>query len=65
MEARITTIADVFDALLNVRPYKEAFSYDKTREIMVNESGCSFQPELMDILVKHYDRMVAIHKKWL
>jgi len=65
LEARITAIADVFDALLSVRPYKEAFGYDETRRIMLNESGYSFQPELLKILETNYDRLIAIHQKWL
>ena len=32
-EARIVAIADVFDALVSARPYKEAFSYNKAFQI--------------------------------
>jgi len=46
--ARIFAIADVFDALTSVRPYKEAYSYEKTMAIMEDRSGTHFQPCLFE-----------------
>lgn len=65
LEARITAIADVFDALLNKRPYKEAFPYELARQIMTNESGVSFQPDLLEIFLQQYDQFISIHQEWL
>ncbi len=48
MAGRITAIADVFDALTSKRPYKNAFSVEKAFEIMAEERGKSFDPELLD-----------------
>lgn len=48
MAGRITAIADVFDALTSKRPYKKAFSVEKAFEIMAEERGKSFDPELLD-----------------
>jgi len=48
MAGRITAIADVFDALTSKRPYKEAFSVEKAFEIMAEDRGKSFDPELLD-----------------
>ena len=48
MSGRITAIADVFDALTSKRPYKEPFSVEKAFEIMAEERGKSFDPELLD-----------------
>ncbi len=48
MNARIFVIADVFDALTSERPYKEAFSYEKTKIMMQELSGKHFDPTLLD-----------------
>ncbi len=48
MTARIFAIADVFDALTSERPYKEAFSIEKTRWILEEGRGQHFDPELID-----------------
>ena len=46
--ARIFAIIDVFDALINARPYKKAFSLDRTLEILQDGSSTHFDPELLD-----------------
>lgn len=43
---RLMAIIDVFDALINKRVYKEAFSYDKAFGIIEEESGRQFDPEI-------------------
>ena len=39
-------LADVFDALVSKRCYKEAFSYDKAFAIIEESLGSHFDPEL-------------------
>lgn len=51
VEARIMAIADVFDALVSKRCYKEAFSYDKAFEIIQNDAGTHFDADLVKIFV--------------
>lgn len=46
IEARIMALADVFDALVSKRCYKEAFSYQKAYEIIEDSLGTHFDPEL-------------------
>jgi len=46
LEARIMAFADVFDALVSKRCYKDAFSYDKAFSIMKENLGTQFDPEL-------------------
>lgn len=60
---RIVNIADVFDALMSKRVYKEAFSLDKTIQIMSDLSGKAFDPDLIDLLVKNKDQFGAIFEK--
>jgi len=45
---RIVAIADVFDALMNKRPYKSAFSASQSLAILAEERGKAFDPELLD-----------------
>ena len=52
MLARIFAIADVFDALTSRRPYKEPFGFDQTIEILRQERGTHFEPELIDVFCR-------------
>lgn len=46
IEARIMALADVFDALVSKRCYKEAYSYDKAFDIIESSLGSHFDPIL-------------------
>lgn len=50
LAARIMAIADVFDALVSKRVYKDAFPIEEAFDIIVQESGSHFDPELIDVL---------------
>jgi putative two-component system response regulator len=45
--ARITSIADVFDALTSSRPYKEPWPVDRAIRLIEEERGRQFDPELV------------------
>lgn len=49
LNARIFAIVDVFDALTSKRPYKKAFSYSESIQIIKKNSGTHFDPELIYI----------------
>jgi putative two-component system response regulator len=53
IEARITTIADVFDALSNIRHYKPAWDDGKVVAELEACRGGHFDPELVDIFLRH------------
>lgn len=59
-EGRITAICDVFDALLSVRPYKPAWSMANTLDLMAEESGHHFDPELLDLFLDNVDCFIKI-----
>jgi HD-GYP domain-containing protein (c-di-GMP phosphodiesterase class II) len=67
LEARIVAIADVFDALVSARPYKEAFDYNKTFQIFKKGDGRvmpgHFDPELFHLFLEHYDAFVKLHQE--
>jgi len=44
LSARIMAVADVFDALVSRRSYKEPFSYEKARDIIREDAGSHFDP---------------------
>jgi HD-GYP domain-containing protein (c-di-GMP phosphodiesterase class II) len=46
---RIMAIADVYDALISVRPYKKAFTHDEAEQIIIKESGTHFDPILVEL----------------
>lgn len=48
LNARIFAIADVFDALISVRPYKKAFSFDEAMRILQEGRSSHFDPRLLD-----------------
>lgn len=49
LEARIVAIADVFDALSSVRPYKPAWSFEQASQYIIDQSGQHFDPELCQV----------------
>ncbi len=60
VEARITTIADVYDALCSHRHYKAAWPEAQVIEAMEQGRGSQFDPALLDLFLAHLDDMRAI-----
>lgn len=52
VEARIMALADVFDALVSKRCYKDSFTYDKAFQIIEESLGSHFDPELGKIFIE-------------
>ncbi len=52
LSARIMALADVYDAVISRRPYKEPFSHDNVIEIIVNGSGSHFDPDIVEAFLK-------------
>jgi HD-GYP domain-containing protein (c-di-GMP phosphodiesterase class II) len=48
LTARIFAIVDVFDALTSNRPYRKAWSIEKTVEYIRENSGTHFDPEIVE-----------------
>jgi HD-GYP domain-containing protein (c-di-GMP phosphodiesterase class II)/Flp pilus assembly protein TadD len=55
LSARITCIADVFDALTTDRPYRPAFGHDEAKSMMAANSGKMFDPDLF----ARFERLVC------
>ena len=64
--ARIFSIADVYDALVSKRVYKEAFSDDKAREIIVEGTGTQFDADVVEAFVRceeQFRQIVETHRE--
>ncbi len=57
IEARITAIADVYDALSSPRPYRAAMSRDEVKQLMVHESEGHFDPNVISAFENCLDEM--------
>jgi response regulator RpfG family c-di-GMP phosphodiesterase len=62
--SRITTIADVFDALCSERVYKKAWPLEDVIELLRSERGRHFDPNLVDIFFAHWDDLLAIRSAY-
>ena len=60
LEGRITCVADVYDALCSDRPYKAAFPIEKSLEIMLNDRGIRFDPQVLDAFLERIADIEAI-----
>jgi putative two-component system response regulator len=58
--ARITTIADVFDALTSKRPYKPAWSIERTMQVLNERAGSQFDPTLVALFESILPRILEI-----
>jgi len=57
--ARIVTMADIYDALRSPRPYKEGFSHERARKIILEgdermESDGIFDPGIRELFAQHH-----------
>lgn len=57
---RLMAVADVFDALISRRIYKEPFSYEKTREIILEGRGKHFDPDIVDAYIRCEKAFISI-----
>lgn len=64
VEARIIAIADVFDALINARPYKPAWPVDKAVAQINSESGTHFDPTLVECFNRVLPALIEVNEKW-
>ncbi|MCR5772021.1 MAG: HD domain-containing protein [Butyrivibrio sp.] len=57
LSARIMAVADVFDALISDRVYKKAFSFEKAIDIIQQESGTHFDPDIVRAFMLSLDEV--------
>jgi len=64
LEGRICAIADVFDALTSVRPYKKAWTEAEALDLLVQQKGRHFDPALVDLFLTQMPAIRAIRTRW-
>lgn len=64
LTARITALADVYDALCSRRSYKDPFDEDQVFEIIRESSGSHFDPDVVDAFFQITDVLHAIRMKF-
>ena len=60
LSARVMAVADVFDALVSVRCYKNAMSYDEAMDIIKKDAGSHFDPKVVEAFVAASDEVKQI-----
>ena len=60
LEGRLMAIIDVYDALISDRPYKQAFSHKEAVEIISDNKGKAFDPDLVDVFLEISDEFNRI-----
>jgi putative two-component system response regulator len=62
LSARISAIADVYDALTSARPYKEAWSHERAVAEIVRLAGSHFDPVLVGIFGDIHDQFARVRE---
>lgn len=62
--ARCVAIADVFDALVSKRCYKEQWTPEDARKEIMDQSGKQFDPKLTALFDEHFDEFLEVMRKY-
>lgn len=60
--ARITAVADVYDALTSNRPYKDAWPQEKAVALISEEKGSHFDPEVVEAFLRAFPDIKRIQE---
>ncbi len=60
LAGRIVAVADVFDALISKRPYKEPWPAERAVALLKEESGRHFDPALVNAFVDNLDTILEL-----
>jgi two-component system response regulator RpfG len=63
LAARIVAVADVFDALTSVRPYKTAWPVDRALAYLKEQRGSHLDPRLVDAFLEVRDETLRIRRE--
>jgi putative two-component system response regulator len=62
LQGRIMAVADVYDALVSLRPYKEAFTSEEAVNIISAMSGKHFDPKIVEVFLEAKDQFKAVRE---
>ena len=64
LSGRITALADVYDALVSRRVYKDAFTHHVAKSIILEGKGTQFDPDMVDAFLEIEDQFVAFSRQY-
>jgi putative two-component system response regulator len=64
LAARIVAVADVYDALIAAKVYKDGVPHEKAMQIIVSERGAHFDPDVVDAFVEVQEVFAAIARRY-
>ena len=62
---RIVAVADVFDALTSVRPYKKSWSIEDATQWLLDGKGKHFDPACVDAFLREWDEVLKIKQRFV
>lgn len=62
--ARIVALADVYDALVSKRVYKNAYTHEIAKDIILKGKGTHFDPNIIDAFMACENEFIKIHDKF-
>jgi PAS domain S-box-containing protein len=65
LSTRIVALVDVYDALTSKRSYKEAFSHETAREMIISNRATHFAPDVVDAFLQSEDQFIRIREELL
>lgn len=64
ISARIVELADIYDALISKRIYKEAYPSDIARDIIIKGEGTHLDPELVKVFLSVKNKFIEISEQF-
>ncbi len=64
LAARIVAVADVFDALTSIRPYKPAWRVNEALAYLTQQRGKHLDPRCIDAFMRQLDKILAVRDKF-
>ncbi len=64
ISARLMAVADVYDALISRRVYKEGMSHEQAVQLIIEGRGSHFDPDITDAFLELQDDFIAIAAKF-
>ena len=65
LSARVMAVADVFDALVSKRCYKEPYSFEDAMEIIRKDAGTHFDPKVAEAFLAAADEVRATSERYM
>ena len=64
ISGRLMALSDVYDALISKRVYKEAFTHEEAKNIILEGRETHFDPNIVDAFIKRESKFIGIMKEF-